>query len=188
MSGAHGAENPILFYRLIYQFRFILVSLNIGAILQEATIYQRREILSKMTPGLGLDDAEGATIERLTAQGGDKSRLGMGALMWISHAERPLMADELCNALAIELGSPDFNASNIPPITTLLSCCQGLITVEKGASTVRLIHFTLKEYLSAHSDIFSRPYSAMAEICLTYLNSQQVKALPAWCDTYTFAP
>ena len=38
-------------------------------------------------------------IERIKAQGGDKSSLGMAALMWISHAERPLRADELCDPL-----------------------------------------------------------------------------------------
>jgi len=44
---------------------------------------------------------------------------------------------------------------------------------------MQLIHFTLQEYLSAHQDIFSGPHSAMAEICLTFLNSQQIKALSA---------
>ena len=42
---------------------------------------------------------------------------------------------------------------------------------------MRLVHFTLKEYLSAHPDIFSSPHATIAEICLTYLNSQQVKDL-----------
>jgi len=130
-----------------------------------------------MAEGSELGDVYGATIERIKAQAGDKSRLGMAALMWVSHAERPLQADELCHALAVKLGSTDFNASNAPSISTLVSCCQGLITVGKEASTVRLIHFTLQEYLSAHLDVFSGPHSAMAEICLTYLNSQQVKAL-----------
>jgi len=131
-----------------------------------------------MTGGLGLGAAYGATIERIKAQGGDKSRLGMAALMWISHVERPLGADELCHALAIELGSPEFNADNVPSISTLVGCCQGLITVDEEASAVRLIHFTLQDYLST-SDIFSAPHSKMAEICLTYLNSPQVKAIPA---------
>ena len=132
-----------------------------------------------MTDGLELGDVYSVTIERIRTQDGDKSRLGMAALMWIGHAERPLRADELCHALAVELGTTDFNPDNLPSISTLVSCCQGLITVDKEASTVRLIHFTLQEYLSAHTDIFSRPHSAMAEICLTYLNSQQVKALSA---------
>ena len=185
MGSGHDAKNPILSCRLIYIFRFLLVSLIIEAILQEATIYQRREKLSQMTPGLGLGDAYGATVGRIKAQGGNKSRLGMEALMWISHAERPPMADQLCHALGIELGSTDFNAGNIPSMATLVSCCQGLITVDKEASTVRLIHFTLKEYLSAHPDIFRRPHSSMAEICLTYLNSQKVKALSGFYDSST---
>ena len=149
------------------------------AILHEPTIHQRRERLNKMTGGLELGDLYGATIARIKAQDGNQSRLGMAALMWISHAERPLQADELCHALAVELDSTDFKTDNIPSVSTLVGCCQGLITIDKEASTIRLVHFTLQEYLSAHPHIFSRPHSAMAEICLTYLNSQQVKALSA---------
>ena len=130
-----------------------------------------------MADGLDLGDVYSATIARIKAQNGDKSRLGMAALMWISHAERPLRADELCHALAVELGSADFSTSNVPSISTLVGSCQGLITVDKEVSTVRLIHFTLQEYFLVHPDIFSRPHSTIAEICLTYLNSQQVKAL-----------
>ena len=161
----------------IHASRFLLVSLNIDAILHESTISRRREKLSEMTNGLELEDVYGTTIERIKAQDGDKSRLGMTALMWISHAERPLKADELCYALAVQLGSMDFDVGNTPSMSTLVNCCQGLITVDKEASTARLIHFTLQEYLSAHPDIFSRPHSAMAEICLTYLNSKHVKSL-----------
>ena len=130
-----------------------------------------------MTDGVELGDVYGATIERIRGQDGDKSRLGIATLMWVSHAERPLSADELCHALAVKLGDTDFDVGNLPSMSTLVTCCQGLITVDKEASTVRLVHFTLKEYLSAHPDIFSRPHSAMGEICLTYLGSQHVKAL-----------
>jgi len=107
----------------------------------------------------------------------------MAALMWISHAERPLRVDELRHALAVELGSTDFDVGNVPSMSTLVSCCQGLITVDKEASTVRLVHFTLQEYLSTRPDIFIRPHSAMAEICLTYLNSRQGKALANAVDS-----
>ena len=179
MRRGNNTENPTPHHPLIDMFRFLLISLNIDTILQESTIHRRREKLRKMTDGLGLRDAYSATIERIKAQGGDKSRLGMEALMWVNHAERPLKADELCHALAVELGSKDFNAGNAPSISTLVNCCQGLITVDKEASTVRLIHFTLHEYLSSHPDIFNRPHSALAEICLTYLNSEQVKSIPA---------
>jgi len=157
--------------------RFLLVSLNIDAILQETTIHRRRQKLNAMTDGLGLGDAYSATLERIKGQGGEKARLGMAALMWISHAERPLKPDELLHALAIEIGSPNLSSDNIPSIGTLLACCQGLIVIDKEASTARLIHFTLQEYLRALPQLFGAAHSTIAETCLSYLNSQQVKAL-----------
>jgi len=131
-----------------------------------------------MTDELGLGDAYGAAIDRIKAQDDNESRLGMRALMWISHVKRPLTVDELCLALAIEPGSTNFNADNVPSILTLLSCCEGLITMDKDPPTVRLIHSSLQGYLSTRPDIFTAPHSAIAETCLTYLNSERVKALP----------
>ena len=130
-----------------------------------------------MTDGLGLGDAYGVTLGRIREQGGEKARLGMAALMWISNSERPLAADELCHALSVKIGSPNLDADNVPSIGTLLACCQGLIAVEKETSTVRFIHFTVQEYLRVHFELFGSAHSTMAETCLNYLNSQQVKAL-----------
>jgi len=101
----------------------------------------------------------------------------MATLMWVCHAERPLQVDELRHALAVEIGATDFDIENAPSIGALLGCCQGLITVDKEASTVRVIHFTVQEYLCADPDLFSHPHSVIAEACLTYLNSQQVNNL-----------
>jgi len=155
----------------------LLVSLNIDAILRETTISRRRQKLNAITDGLGLGGVYGETLGRITGQGEEKSRLGMAALMWISHSERPLKVDELCHALGVEIGSPDLDGDNVPSIGTLLTCCQGLVTVDKEGSTVRLIHLTLQEYLRAHPQIFGRAHSTMAETCLSYLNSHQVKVL-----------
>ena len=159
--------------------RFILVSLNIKAILQEPTLHRRREKLSAMTNGLGLGDAYDATIGRIKAQEGNRATLGMAALMWISHSEQPLEVDDICHALAVEIGSSDINANNVPSIRTVLGCCQGLATVDEGSSTVRLIHFTLKEHLSRHANLFDRPHSIIAETCLTYLSFQAIRDLSA---------
>jgi len=178
VSRANGAENHTTGYPLTGIISFRLVSLNIEAILQEPTIYRRRERLSKMTDGSEWKDAYGTTIERIKAQSEGKSGLGVAALMWVSHAERPLRADELCHALAVELGSEIFNAGNAPSILALVDCCLGLITVDNETSTLRLIHPTLKDHLSTRSDIFSPPHSTIAGICLTYLNSEQVKGIP----------
>ena len=130
-----------------------------------------------MTDNSGLEGAYSVTLSRIKRQGREKSRLGMAALMWISHSERPLEVNELCHALGVEIGSVDLDEDKVPSIGTVLACCQGLVAVDKEASTVRLIHFTLQEYLQAHPELFDSPHSTMAEICLSYLNSDQVKAL-----------
>jgi len=148
------------------------------AILDDATIHQRRQTLLKMTDGFGLDDAYSTTLDRIREQRGNRVRLGMEALMWISCSERPLKVAELCDALAVEVGTVDLNAHHAPSIQTLLSCTLGLITIDEQSSIVRLVHFTLQEYLAAHDSLFTTPHSMMAEICLTYLNFQSVCELP----------
>ena len=125
----------------------------------------------------GLGDAYGSTLERIGAQGRERARLGMATLMWVSHSERPLRADELCHALAVENGALHLNTQNIPSIWTVLGCCQGLVAVDKEASTVRLVHFTLQEYLSTQIPSFGGAHTTIAETCLTYLNFQHFREL-----------
>ena len=161
------------------EYRFLRASLKLEIILRETTVHRRRNRLNAMRDGLGLGDAYEATLERIRAQEGEKAKLAMTTLMWICHSERPLRVDELCHALAVEIGSSHFNIDNVPAIDTLLTCCQGLVTVDKEASTARLVHHTLRECLSTHHNLFPRAHLEMAETCLTYLNSDQVKALPS---------
>jgi len=132
-----------------------------------------------MSEELEVGNVYEATIQGIRAQNEDRWRLAMAALMWISNAERPLKADELCYALAVDPSSTDFNADSVPSISTVVDCCQGLIAVDEEASTVGFINVSLQEYLSSDPEIFlvREPHSEMAEICLTYRNSQQVKGL-----------
>ncbi|PWW75910.1 hypothetical protein C7212DRAFT_364042 [Tuber magnatum] len=41
--------------------------------------------------------------------------------------------------MAVELGSSDFDFANIPSMSTLVGCCQGLVAVDKQASTVKAL-------------------------------------------------
>ena len=163
----------------IFEPRFLLASLHIEAILRGTTVARRRKTHKSIKDGVGLGDAYGATLERIKAQDQEKVKLAMAALTWICHSERPLQVDELCHALAVEIGEADFDPDNVPSIGTLLDCCQGLITVDSEASTVRLIHYTVQEYLCGHPGLFSKPHSILSETCLTYLNSQLVSNPPS---------
>ena len=135
-----------------------------------------------MIKGNGLRDAYSGTLARIKEQKGSRSRLGMEVLMWLSHSEGYLNASELCHALGVEIGSTDLNSQNIPTIETLLGCSLGLVTVEAYSHTLRLVHYTLREYLSNNTELFHSPYSMIAEVCLTYLNFQSVRDLPTAFD------
>ena len=130
-----------------------------------------------MTRGNGLSEAYTATLSRLKAQKGYKSALGLKVLMWVLYSERPLRVVELCHALGVEIGSADLEPENVPALRTLMTSCLGLVTVEASSSTVRLVHFTLQEHLLNDPTLFDSPHSAIAEVCLTYLNSGSVRDL-----------
>ena len=161
----------------MFESRFLLASLHIKAILRGTTIAGRKRALKSIKGGAGLGDAYGTTLERIGAQDAEKTKLAMATLTWVCHSERPLQVDELCHALAVEIGATDFDSENIPSIGTLLHCCQGLIMIDKEASIVRLIHHTVQEYLCSRPGLFGNPHSILAETCLTFLNSQKVKDL-----------
>jgi len=130
------------------------------------------------TTGVDLDSVYAQTLQRIREQKGDRSRLGMEVLMWVSHAERPLGIDELRHALAVEIDSADLDPENIQPQNTVLGSCLGLAVVDAETSTVRLIHYTLQEYLS-RPGILPDSHKALAESCLAYLNYEKINGLPA---------
>ena len=132
------AEISLLYSSLTDKSRFLLISLTMDAILGETTAYGRRKKLEAITQGLDLKDVYGTTLERIKEQGGEKARLGMRALMWISHSERILRLDELLQALAVEIGSTDLNAERIPSVEALLSCCLGLVIVDRVPNGLRM--------------------------------------------------
>ena len=130
------------------------------------------------TTGVDLDTVYDQTLQRIREQKGDRSRLGMEVLMWVSHAERPLRIDELCHALAVEMEATDLDPENIRPQDTLLGSCLGLAVVDKETSQVRLIHYTLQEYLS-RPGVLPDAHRTLGQTCLAYLNYDQVKRIPA---------
>ncbi|RPB01332.1 hypothetical protein L873DRAFT_1788386 [Choiromyces venosus 120613-1] len=156
---------------------FLLVSLTIEAILGETTIHRRKEKLKQMTNGRDVGDVYTATLDRIKAQKKDRARLGLEAIMWISHSEWSLRPEVLCQALGVQPGLEDLNNENQPTIRTILSCGLGLITLDSSSATVRLVHFTLQEYILANPTLFHSPHSMIAEVCLTYLNYQSIRDL-----------
>ena len=130
------------------------------------------------TTGVDLNSVYDQTLRRIKEQKGGRSKLGMEVLMWASHAERAMRIDELCHALAVEMEATDLDLENVSPQDTVLGSCLGLVVVDKQTSTVRLIHYTVQGYLS-QPGILPGAHRVLGQTCLTYLNYDRVKMLPA---------
>lgn len=75
----------------------------------------------------------------------------MDALIWVLDSEVPLQTDKLCNDLRVKIGAVDLDLENAPTILTHLGCSFERIEVMASSSTVRLVHFTLREWLNSKS-------------------------------------
>jgi ankyrin repeat protein len=94
-------------------------------------------------------------------------------IAWIHLAERPLTVDELLCSLSIKDGDKSLDPNGIPIRKSLLNCCQGLVLIDQETSTVRLVHYSLEEYLIRQDKIFGHTkvewHSKIARTCLTFL-------------------
>ncbi|KAI9708311.1 MAG: hypothetical protein M1820_004015 [Bogoriella megaspora] len=146
---------------------FLLAVLQIQSILKEPTAGGMEEALSNLYQTL--PDAFGGTIDRIERLPDSRRLIGISSLMWICHA-RPLTVPELSEVLAVEIGQKTTRPRHRPPAKVILQCCQGLVTIDDGSSTVRFVHYTVQEYLQAHSDqYFPLAQRLISATCLTYL-------------------
>jgi ankyrin repeat protein/GPI inositol-deacylase-like protein len=118
----------------------------------------------------GLDKAYDDTVNRIENQGHGIHELAKRVLFWVVHAKRPLIAEELRHALAVEPGICRLDSMNLYPVKDMVSSCAGLIIVD--SNIVRLVHYTTQEYfqrrgLKSFEDV---QRDTIATSCLTYLS------------------
>ena len=141
---------------------------------------QIRSVLNKTSAGdmdealehlpRDLDDAFSKTLQRIKYQPDGQDTLGMTTLMWIAHARRPLLVTELSEALAIKPGSTVLKPRFRPSQKRMVDCCMGLVTVDEKSSVIRLVHFSVQEYLHKYQEgLFAQSQHIIAEACITYL-------------------
>jgi hypothetical protein len=148
--------------------RFLLPVLQLRTILEEPTLGEMEDAFDSISHDL--DAAFGETLLRIKSLPGSRSRLGMSALMWISHAKRPLHISELIDALAVRRELTKLDAKYRPSLHMILECCQGLVIMDAKSHFMRPAHYTIQEYLTSHAGtIFPRAAAEMASTCLRYL-------------------
>ena len=96
--------------------------------------------------------------------------LAIRTISWISYAQRPLITQELCHALAIERGDKALNSDNIYDVKDIISVCAGLVTVDEKSNVIRLIHYTTQNYFERIRLNWSPgAREEIATTCLTYI-------------------
>ena len=98
------------------------------------------------------------------------------ALSWIGYARRTLNVQELLVAISVDAGRYHMNSDEMYGLRDLLDICGGLVVADKDES-VRLVHFSVRNYFDRHQAIpedMRGTYRAIA--CSTYLSLDTLKA------------
>src|SRR5271154_5084295 len=105
-------------------------------------------------------------IER--CRSGDKE-LAMKIFSWVLWARRPLLMEELIEALVVEECDRDLERDCMLQPSQVIECCKSLVVYEAETRTVRFTHYTVQEFLVVNVlKSLERPVT-IAKSCLTYL-------------------
>ena len=93
-----------------------------------------------------------------------RAHLSLNTLTRLTFTREPIDAERLQEALSIQLESTGPDEEFVPSIPCILECCLGLVVVDEHADVVRLVHFSLQEYLQTH--ILTMYHSGLEELAL----------------------
>jgi ankyrin repeat protein len=159
---------------------FRWVSAAITYVQHMKTPRARAQAVKNMPPGL--KDVYAKILERILQQGDlDNDNYAVMALLWVTHAFRPLSPDEMTEALSIEPGMEaidDHDRIDSRHIDELCEHCHGLLELSGGV--YRLPHDSVRDFLLGAPDpsqssltgfweLRARAHERIAEACLTYL-------------------
>ncbi|KAJ7094770.1 hypothetical protein C8R44DRAFT_951374, partial [Mycena epipterygia] len=119
--------------------------LHIDSLATKLTVQGVREALKSQPQGMR--DTFNEVMDRINHQEEEERALAWLVLSWVTNARRPLEPSELRVALAVEEGTTELNAENLLDTENILSVCAGLVIIDKEDNKVRLIHYTIQDYL-----------------------------------------
>ncbi|KAJ7080062.1 hypothetical protein C8R44DRAFT_908945, partial [Mycena epipterygia] len=147
---------------------FLLAKLHIDSLATKLTVRGVRDALNSLPQDLS--GAFDEVVHRINCQDEEEKALAWLALSWVTNVRRPLEPSEFKVALSVEEGATELNAENLLDTETILSVCAGLVIINEEDNKVRLIHYTIQDYLKRILDQeFPRARSKITATCITYL-------------------
>ena len=146
-------------------YRLLLAALQLDAIAESCTEWEVEEKLKHMPSDLY--ESYARTLERVDQQPDNFRMLAYRMLLWLSQARRPLSREELSQAVAVDVGDVNLIKKKMPKEGVMTRVCMGLVVVDRDTSIIRLVHFSVQEYLRKYLEesklglIFQNQYTIM---------------------------
>jgi ankyrin repeat protein len=119
-----------------------------------------------------LDDIYDQALERIKQQ--PSATLAIHALTWIVYAVRPLQAQEIQHAIAIdELDDDDCYVCEdmLTPLGLIVNACAGIVKLDEKSHIIGLVHKTTQEYFDRKgAEHFPDAQHYLGQGCITYLS------------------
>jgi hypothetical protein len=155
----------------------LLAKLHTDSLTTKVTIKAVREALKNLPKDL--EHTYNEAMARIDSQSEDERNIAYLALIWVANAKRPLSAAELQEAIAVEVSSKSLDPDGILDITLIVSVCAGLLMIDVATGLVRLIHYTIQDYLTHIQETkFPLAQTEITQWCLTYLLFDTFEDLP----------
>lgn len=151
--------------------RFLLVRFHVEYICQQTSVKQILNALSslqriKKNP---LAPTYDRIMKAIHDQPENCMELALAILSWLVKARRILTVEEIQEAVSVELDRYELDEFDLPDRTTMLDVCAGLVMIDEN-NKVRLVHYTVQEYLLENTIIPRDADLKLALTCTTFLS------------------
>ena len=168
--------NPPVRLQLMISSRFLLAQLHLESLANSQTANEVRNSLNTLPKAL--DPTYDNVMARIKAQDSQDSRLAKKVLSWIIYAKRPLTIEEMQHAAKTEPGVTRTEQGDLISKDILVSVCAGIVTIDKEANTIRLVHYSTQEYfMRTRNTYFPNAEEKIATACMTYLMFEEMQSL-----------
>ena len=141
-----------------------------------------------------LNETFSDAIDRIKSQSQEYWHLARQVMSWIFYAKRPLKIFELREILAVEPEDTRFDPSGLHEKDLILEVCCGLVSIDEQDETIRLVHYSLQEYLTTCWHVhWPRAEETVAATCIAYLTLDDFSVhmleydMPAHCQFLLYA-
>ncbi len=160
---------------------FLLTQLQMDSLVNQTSARHVFEALQSLPEKL--NETFSDAIDRIKSQSQEYWQLARQVISWIFYAKRPLKVSELRAILAVGPEDTKFDPSGLHERDLILEVCCGLVFIDEQDETIRLVHYSLQEYLTTcwHGH-WPKAEETVAATCLAYLTLEDWSVYTLWYD------